>query len=155
MFRWLNGPGRGLKDPLPGSSNYINAYGPNGTLVRLSDKKRERENDDALLEDSVGKDNTQNIASGQAIPRETPDDLMPFPLNKQFRSEAVLSEELKEEIYNRIIVKGSTVRLVSAELGVEMKRVGAVVRLKSVEKQWIEKVWQLFYMSPISADGSG
>ena len=155
MFRWLDGPGRGLKDPLPGSTNYLNAYGPNGNLIRASGKKREVENDDALLEDSVGKDDTQNIASGQAIPRETPDDLMPFPLNKHFRSEAVLSEELREEIYNRIIVKGSTVRLVSAELGVEMKRVGAVVRLKSVEKQWIEKVWQLFYRSSISVPDNG
>ena len=141
MFRWLDGPGRGLKVPLPGSTNYLNAYGPDGRLIRASGRKREGENDDALLEDSVGKDDTQNIAGDEAIPRETADDLMPFPLNKHFRSEAVLSEELKEEIYNRVMVKGSTVRLVSAELGVEMRRVGAVVRLKSVEKQWIKKVW--------------
>jgi hypothetical protein len=65
---------------------------------------------------------------------------IPFPLNPAFRSHPVLSEELKEEIYNRIVGSGRSVRSVSAELGVSLERVAAVVRLKAVEKQWIEEV---------------
>jgi len=34
---------------------------------------------------------------------------------------------------------GQSVKTVSAELGVEMSRVGAIVRLKEVEKEWIRK----------------
>ena len=141
MFRWLNGPGKVFQNPLPGSTNYLNAYDAEGRLIRATGRTRQKEDDEALLaEDGARKDNTPNIAGGEPIPKETSDDLMPFPLNKNFRSEPVLSEELKEEIYQRIVVKGSTVRIVSAELGVEMNRVGAVVRLKSVEKQWLEQV---------------
>ena len=65
---------------------------------------------------------------------------MPFPLIRQFRSQHVLSEELKDAIYDRIMVNGESVRNVSAALGVEMNRVAAVVRLKAVEKQWEEQV---------------
>jgi len=35
---------------------------------------------------------------------------------------------------------GKSVREVSAELGVEMSRVGAVVRLKEIEKEWMRIV---------------
>ena len=77
---------------------------------------------------------------GLGVPRETADDLMPFPLNRHFRSQPVLSEELKEEIYKRVMVEGQDVRTVSASLSVEMRRVGAVVRLKAVEKQWESEV---------------
>ncbi len=36
MFRWLNGPGAPLRRPLPGSTNYLNAYDRDGTLLRAS-----------------------------------------------------------------------------------------------------------------------
>ena len=36
MFAWLNGVGKVFRDPLPGSTNYLNAYYPDGTLVRLA-----------------------------------------------------------------------------------------------------------------------
>ena len=52
----------------------------------------------------------------------------------------MLSEELKEEIYKRVMVEGQDIRTVSASLSVEMRRVGAVVRLKAVEKQWESEV---------------
>jgi len=65
---------------------------------------------------------------------------IPFPLNHAFRSHPVLSEELKEEIYSRIMEGGNSVRAVSAGLGVSLERVAAVVRLKAVEKQWINEV---------------
>ena len=76
------------------------------------------------------------------LPKETAPDLMPFPMNPKFRSQPVLSEELKDEIYKRVMEEKKSVRDVSAALGVEMRRVGAVVRLKAVEKQWEQEVCQ-------------
>ena len=40
MFNWLNGPGAAFRNPLPGSTNYLNAYDPSGRLIRLTEKKR-------------------------------------------------------------------------------------------------------------------
>ena len=74
------------------------------------------------------------------VPKETAEDLMPFPLNRSFRSQSVLSDELKEEIWKRVMEEGKGVRDVSAALGVEMRRVAAVVRLKGVEKEWEKQV---------------
>ena len=149
MFKWLNGPGAVFRSPLPGSTNYLNAYDAYGRLIRLqkTGKPRTEAADEEPEDSSVeagAKVLTPNIAGGDSIPRETADDLMPFPLNLQFRSQAILSEELKDEIYKRVAHQGKSVRLVSAELGVEMRRVGAVVRLKSVEKEWVDKVRLLF-----------
>ncbi|MCJ1287292.1 hypothetical protein MMC26_006640 [Xylographa opegraphella] len=144
MFRWLNGPGSVFRNPFPGSTNYLNAYDASGKLIRLQAAGRTKPKDadeelDDLSDEDKPKNTTPNIASGESLPPETADDLMPFPLNRQFRSQAVLSDELKEEIYKRVTQQGKSVRLVSAELGVEMRRVGAVVRLKSVEKEWVDK----------------
>merc|ERR1711964_541538 len=63
-------------------------------------------------------------------------DLKPFPLNGAFISQPVLGGMVKEEIWFRIMIEGKSVREVSTELGVEMARVGAVVRLKEIEKEW-------------------
>ena len=147
MYAWLNGPGAVFKDALPGSTNYLNAYSSTGQLVRLSKRgrgKEEEDTDGAVRNDSEEgaeiEEQPQNLASGRPIPHETLDDLMPFPLNKHFRSQSVLSEELKVEIYRRVVERDQSVRTVSAALGVEMRRVGAVVRLKSVEAEWVKKV---------------
>lgn len=59
----------------------------------------------------------------------------PFPNNENYTSEAVLSEELRNEIYTRVVKKKRSVRAVSAELGVEMKRIAAVVRLVELENR--------------------
>ena len=151
MFRWLNGPGAVFRDPLPGSTNYLNAYDPQGNLIRARAAPKSTNGDGSK---STGEEGSldrpdavlgrsqldQNIASGKPIPRETADDLMPFPLNRQFRSQPVLSEELRDEIYRRIDQEKKSVRTVSAELGVEMQRVGAVFRLKTIENQWVQEV---------------
>ncbi|KAL2868188.1 mitochondrial 37S ribosomal protein mS45 [Aspergillus lucknowensis] len=60
----------------------------------------------------------------------------PFPLNPNFVSESVLSEELRNEIYERVVVKKQSVRAVSVEMGVDMRRVAAVCRLVEMEKRW-------------------
>ncbi|PYH41684.1 mitochondrial 37S ribosomal protein mS45 [Aspergillus saccharolyticus JOP 1030-1] len=59
----------------------------------------------------------------------------PFPLNEQYRSEPILSEALRNEIYDRVIRKKQSVRGVSVEFGVDMRRVGAVVRLVELENR--------------------
>lgn len=161
MFRWLNGPGSAFRHPLPGSTNYLNAYDRNGRLVRAKDRSLEKVNQDKEeKEDEEDKDQeldedggivpektkkiqeakvreTKNIPS---LPKESVEDLIPFPMNRQFRSQHVLSEELKDAIYERVMVRGDSVRNVSAALGVEMNRVAAVVRLKAVEKEWEKEV---------------
>lgn len=60
----------------------------------------------------------------------------PFPLNPHFVSEKILSEDLRNEIYERVAVRKKTVREVSVEMGVDMRRVAAVVRLVEMEKRW-------------------
>ena len=64
----------------------------------------------------------------------------PFPLNPNFVSEPVLSEELREEIFRRVVVQKKSVMAVSVELKVDMRRVAAVVRLVSLERQWRSQV---------------
>ncbi|KAI4650937.1 hypothetical protein J4E93_003294 [Alternaria ventricosa] len=71
------------------------------------------------------------------LPPETAEDLRPFPLNQYFRSQPVLSEDLREAIWRRVKKDGATVSLASVEFGVSNERVGAVVRLKQMEKEWI------------------
>lgn len=62
-------------------------------------------------------------------------DPKPFPLNPLFISQSILSESLRLEIWRRVKEEGKSVRQVSVELGVEMRRVGAVVRLVEVERR--------------------
>jgi hypothetical protein len=90
-----------------------------------------KQEEDAEAE-KKGKDNK--------LPQETIPDLRPFPMNKFFRSQPVLSEELREAIYQSVVKEGKTVPLASIHYGVSNERVGAVVRLKQMEKQWIAQV---------------
>ena len=128
MFRWLNGPGSAFRHPLPGSTNYLNAYGRDGRLIRAKDQSPRTLNQDKKTKDDP------------PLPKESVEDLMPFPMNREFRSQPVLSEELKDAIYGKVMEEGQSVRNVSAALGVEMNRVAAVVRLKAVEKEWEKEV---------------
>ncbi|GAM82124.1 hypothetical protein ANO11243_001030 [Dothideomycetidae sp. 11243] len=107
MYMWLNGPGRPLANPLPGSTNYLSAYTPEGILRNES-----------------------------SLPPAKDSDLRPYPLNKNFVSQRVLSEEMKDAIHSRVAIQGNSISAVSADFGVDMRRVAAVVRLKEVEKSW-------------------
>ena len=147
MFQWLDGPGAVFRNPLPGSTNYLNAYDDKGNLLRAMQKGRKNDDDEGDnentgdMDDLVGDTSQrQNLSGNKPIPRESMSDLRPFPLNRQFRSQSVLSEELKNEIFHRVVTVGKGVKTVSAELGVEMSRIGAVVRLKSVENEWVKQV---------------
>lgn len=148
MFSWLNGPGAVFRHPLAGSTNYLNAYDPSGQLIRATKGERKSESDVLSEEDDEGGSTERNLKGEKPIPKETLDDLMPFPMNRQFRSQPVLSEDLKDEIHRRWQTSQS-VRRISAELQVEMRRVGAVIRLKAVEEQWKIQVRGI----PFSSEG--
>jgi hypothetical protein len=140
MYRWINGPGAVFKDPLPGATNYLNAYTADGKLIRTIEAARNRGKPGKEAEHAEESDDKMNFASGEPIPVELADDLVPFPLNTNFMSQRVLSDELRDEVYRRVVVEGKSVRVVSSELGIEMSRIGAVVRLKSVEEEWVKEV---------------
>ncbi|KOS19713.1 37S ribosomal protein S35 [Escovopsis weberi] len=61
----------------------------------------------------------------------------PFPLNPLFRSQPVLDDAARELVWARVVQKGESLKGVSAEFGIDVRRVAAVVRLKEVEKQWV------------------
>jgi hypothetical protein len=186
FYEWLNGPGRQLKEPIPGSTNYLGAYDKYGNLVRAgpgwrkdgaakaatgaktdkpdvesqAEKPAEektpeaQENLDELeaairSSDAESKEmsKTGEEADDGKLPPETAEDLRPFPLNQYFRSQPVLSEDLREAIYNRVKKEGATVSLASVEFGVSNERVGAVVRLKQMEKEWIAQVCPFFVLT--------
>lgn len=170
FYEWLNGPGRALKQPLPGTTNYLGAYDRFGNLIRRGAQREDRKDKEAAedkkksgedgeegdkekpaegqespddLEEARRVESRLNQAekpSKNNLPPETLDDLRPFPLNRFFRSQSVLSEELREAIWRFVVRDGKTVPLASITFGVSNERVGAVVRLKQMEKEWIAQV---------------
>lgn len=64
----------------------------------------------------------------------------PFPNNPFFRSQPVLDENARETIWRRVQQKGEPMKVVSAAMGVDVRRVAAVVRLKEIEKRWVRQV---------------
>ena len=144
MYDWLRNQGANFETPLPNSTNYLGAYNNQGVLRRLNATSSEKDGPENSNKETSGRTKSKQPGPQadvkQAIPSETRNDLMPFPLNKYFRSQPVVDEPMREDIWTRIMKDGQSVRTVSAELGVEMSRVGAIVRLKEVEKEWIRKV---------------
>ncbi|PKY06266.1 hypothetical protein P168DRAFT_288213 [Aspergillus campestris IBT 28561] len=105
MFQWLAKEGSELKSHVPGRTNY---------LTRLKERRARGE---------------EGANSKAALTH-------PFPLNPYFSAENILSEELRNEIHARVTGRNKkSVRAVSVELGVDMRRVAAVVRLVELEKR--------------------
>ncbi|KAJ5665553.1 uncharacterized protein N7477_008001 [Penicillium maclennaniae] len=88
----------------------------------------------------------------------------PFPSNPTFVSENILSEELRNEIYALVVEKKKSVRAVSVQLGVDMKRIAAVVRLVELEKRqraqgkplalpYARAVHEMVPTTPLAQDG--
>lgn len=147
LYSWLHGNGAAFREPLPGSTNYLTAYNRFGDLTRVVNAAADR----AAAREAAESDRRQGGDEGKdadnkspAIPPETMNDLRPFPLNRDFVSQPVASEELREAVWSRIMKDGKSVAAVSAELGVSMERVGAIVRLKEIEKEWLRKVSAFF-----------
>lgn len=126
---------------MPGSTNYISAYDKRGNLLR--DKgKGEKKQADSASENATEDGETADEAALKAaatddyqLPPETLEDLRPFPLNRDFTSESILSEDMRLEIWNRVQRQAKSVRQVSTEMGVDMRRVAAVVRLVELENR--------------------
>lgn len=77
---------------------------------------------------------------GASPKTQSSQNLRPFPHNSAFQSQPVLSEELREMIYLKVVRDQLTVRTVSTLMGVSMERVGAVVRMKQMERDWVKDV---------------
>jgi hypothetical protein len=163
MAEWLSGPGYKFRRPFPGSTTYLSAYDKFGNLKRKRDDRAaprpsardEQAEEDAVLkqEEEDGIDETERAARAESraamrlqraaesrVPKERPSDMHPYPLNQNFKSQPVLSEEMREELYRHVVLRKMDLQSVSAAYGVDMRRVAAVVRLKTIEKQWIEDV---------------
>lgn len=67
----------------------------------------------------------------------------PFPNNRTFISETVLSEDLRNEVYVQVVEQNKSLRAVSVELGIDMKRIAAVVRLVELERRHRAQVCDL------------
>ena len=78
--------------------------------------------------------------SGSKYAGPMPD--QPFPLNPLFRSQPVLDEPTRDLIWTKVVDRGEPIKSVSAEMGVDVRRIAAVVRLKGVEKEWKQQVSQ-------------
>ena len=80
---------------------------------------------------------------GRVIPTsdgQKPTPAMPFPTNPHFQSQRVLSEKARELIWREVMVLGTPIKAVSAKYFVDMRRVAAVVRMKEIEKKWVQEV---------------
>ena len=182
MFAWLQGPGQVFRDPLPGSTNYLSAYNRHGNLIRAAQNQdgraqgqddyaglgepeaeiQKRELEEGVSEEEVSKRGAQrdrrrreqaDLEARGGIPKEQMRDLRPYPLNQQFRSQPVLSEDLREKIYELIVDEGIDLKSVSATFGVDIRRVAAVVRLKSLERQWVAEVSDNFQFECVGGFG--
>ncbi len=134
MFTWLNTRGKNFEHPVKEDTNYLTDYDRQG--FRVEEREVFRGSGGGGRSESVG-----GPANGSERGRSTPPrPRQPFPLNGHFISRPILSEQLREEIWTRVKVDKKSIRIVSVELGVEMRRIGAVVRLMEVEKQWRAEV---------------
>jgi len=139
MFQWLSNQGQAFYEPLSNSTNYLGAYNSFGELRRVAESRADKEAEGKKARAQAareGRDYVEPEAKPERFPKEGNRDLMPFPSNNKFVSQSVLSDELREEVWERVMRLGRSVRQVSAELGIDMARVGAVVRLKEIEKEW-------------------
>jgi hypothetical protein len=100
---------------------------------RADERARARASRDAELED---------LDERGGIPKERANDMRPYPQNRAFRSQPVLSEELREHLYLMVAVHNHDISSVAASFSVDVRRVAAVVRLKTIEKQWEAEVSQ-------------
>ncbi|KAM3427455.1 hypothetical protein NHJ13734_008976 [Beauveria thailandica] len=85
-----------------------------------------------------------NSQRGQALANNTgPGSLsyrrdVPFPNNPLFRSEKVVGDSTRRLIYQRAMKDGQALKAIAAEMGLDVRRVAAIVRLKEVQKQWTD-----------------
>lgn len=147
LFTWLASTGANFYEPAERSTNYLSAYTAEGVLRRSNKPSR----DDKEKDGKDDKDAESGAGEKKRIPKEAVRDLRPFPQNQQFQSQAVLSEAIRETIWESIMLEGKSVRDVSSDMSVEMSRVGAVVRLMEIEKEWKRIVRHFPSFSPLTS----
>lgn len=157
MFDWLNREGVALKTYVPGAPYYLtNLIQDRVSGGRKPSASEAGAADAADAADTVRETSVKADADADADPNanaeadadanthsqtnEADRPLRPFPLNPHFVSESILSEALRNEIYKRVARDKKSLRSVSLELGVDMRRVGAVVRLVELENRWRSQV---------------
>src|SRR5689334_21063428 len=65
FYEWLNGPGRALKEPLPGSTNYLGAYDRYGNLIRGGPGARSREEMEKKEQDADKGPESERASGGE------------------------------------------------------------------------------------------
>jgi hypothetical protein len=164
MEVWLNTTGAAFKQHRPGETNYLSGLNSRGQRIR--EEEEEKEASEAAKADAAaqgdGAEDGENVKAlkdaaeddsqrGRGGRRENrgpdPKTLLPFPLNPHFYSQTIPSASLRTEVWKRVQVEGKSVRQVSVELGVEMRRVGAIVRLVELEKRMEAQVSRDFSFS--------
>lgn len=175
LYGWLNGPGVQYRQHIPGQTNYLGHNAgkdsdENAELARSAEAE-ETDNLDDVDNEASGADDEALIdletglpianadgahGSSAAESKELDDEAKrkaaqnargsrPFPLNRYFQVDPVLSDELREEIYQQLIQRNMPLFAISSRFGVTMERCAAVARLKQVEKDWVAQVCLLFY----------
>ena len=167
MDMWLNTTGEVLKRPVEGKTNYLSGLNARGERIEEKDEGKGKEKDEGnhgeewdgngegMSEDSKAlgraaqEDSKRDPRNrGEKRERVDPKTLMPFPLNPHFVSQSIPSEALRHEVWKRVQEGKKSVRQVSVELGVEMRRVGAIVRLVELERRMKEEVSRHLPTSP-------
>jgi transposase len=106
----------------------------------LTEDEREDRAEDRKARRATLDADQEEMEERGGIPKERASDLRPYPLNRDFRSQPVLSEELREQLYQVLVTQGNDLSAVAAAFQVDVRRVAAVVRLKTIEKQWEAEV---------------
>lgn len=162
MHKWLMDVGQNFKEPLQ-EPNYLGAYdvrtgrhlggqrldrrpsearGRRGRIPAREEDDDEEIDEDEEVSDRQPKSDDSRRLDAAAVDETKPkredgndNEMRPFPLNPHFQSESILSEDLRMEVWRRVQNEKKSVRQVSVELGIDMRRVGAVVRLVEVERR--------------------
>lgn len=106
----------------------------------LSEDDRELRAEQREMARATREAEVDDLDEREGRPKERLTDLRPYPLNHGFRSQPVLSENLREMLYIQTVEQGHDLSSVAATFGVDLRRVAAVVRLKTIEKQWQAEV---------------
>ena len=118
----------------------MGSYNNDGELVRAVTQRRQEDAEEEAKADSEEDEVKREDEEADKRRRQPVRDLRPFPLNPYFISQPILPLEYRESIWQKVMLEGKSVRDVSVEMGVDMRRVGAVVRMMEIEKQWKREV---------------
>ncbi|SMN21457.1 similar to Saccharomyces cerevisiae YGR165W MRPS35 Mitochondrial ribosomal protein of the small subunit [Maudiozyma saulgeensis] len=120
--------------------NYLNPRGERGVSLRNPlNGKRLQENMRGQLEEVSSFDRRNNDNSKINQFNTETIKLQPFPLNPYCKTNYMISNETKLQIFDDIENKGLSSQQVSQKYGLKIPRVEAIVRLLKVENKWENK----------------